>query len=157
MAGNSDPIYSKIGHIDGVFFTNTTTAKATSDGVGTIGTDLLLAFTADATNGSYVRNIRIQAVGSTAATASTATTVRVYICELASGATNASFTAPNTFCIAEIAVASQSTDQTTVATYAIDYPLNVALPAGFTLLLSSHVQQASAAVKLCCTVFGGDY
>ena len=70
MAGNTDPIYSKVGKISGV---EVTAANTKSDGAGTIGTDIFLAFTADATNGSFVRDIKTFLTATTAATATTAT------------------------------------------------------------------------------------
>ena len=56
MPGNNDPIYSRVGAIQGV---GITAANTSSQGGGTIGTDIFLAFQGDATNGSFVREIQI--------------------------------------------------------------------------------------------------
>ena len=128
-------------------------ALTTSDGSGgTIGTNIFLAFTAAAVTGSYVEAVRIVAVSSVAATATAATVVRIYISTQTSGATSTA----NTWCIGEIAMPAITADQTTVATNWQDFPIGFRLPAGYTILVSSHIiNNANTALR--ATVFGGDY
>jgi|SRR5580698_8748180 hypothetical protein len=151
MSGNSQPQFCRQGDISSVLFGGT--ALTTSDGSsGTIGTTMQIAFTADATNGSYVEVIRFLAVASVAATATAATTVRVYVSTIATGSTTTS----NTWLIAEIALPIITADQSTTATNWYDIPLGFRLPAGYTILCSSHIINATN-TSLRAVVFGGDY
>jgi hypothetical protein len=149
MSGNAQPQFTKQGNIGA---TDVTTARTLSDGTGTIGTNLWLAFTADATNGSYVEFARIMGVGSVAATATVATVIRLYVSSLASGATATT----NTHLIAEVALPIITTDQTVTATNAFDVALGFRLPAGWTILASTHIVNA-ASTTWRVIVFGGDY
>jgi hypothetical protein len=150
MAANTAPIWSLSPSISGCNFT---VANTNSDGTGTIGTNIFKAFTADATNGSYVSRIRLACVGTTAGTNTTATVLRVYICSVSSGATT-----PGTNCwlFTEIAQAIQTTDSASAATYQPEIPLNFALPAGYTILVSTHVVSVANTFYQ-ATVYGGNY
>lgn len=112
---------------------SSTTANTKNDGTGTIGTDILLAFTAGA-SGSYIERIRIHPVGSTAATATTATVGRVYISTQSSGAT----TNDDTYLWQEKACPAQTTDQTTTATVPIEFDAGFRMKASETILFSMH-------------------
>lgn len=149
MPGNSDPIYSRVGKIGAVAVT---AANTSSQGGGTIGTSIFLAFTADSTNGSFVRDIRFSATASVAATATTATVARIFISSITSGTTTAS----DTHLFAEVALAAQTAAQTTTATYPIVVPLNFALPPGYTILITNHAAPA-ANTQWKAIVTGGDY
>jgi len=149
MAGNNDPIYSKVGSITSVAVT---AANTSSQGGGTIGTDIFLAFTADATNGSFVRDVRMLPTSTAAATNTTATVARVFLSTVSSGATTSS----NTHLIGELALAAQSADNTTSAVYPVVLPLNFALPPGMTILVTNHAAPATNTLwKI--TVTGGSY
>ena len=149
MAANVLAAFTKSGKIGRVELGAVNTK---SDGSGTIGTDLWLAFTADATNGSYVRFVRFLATATVAATAMTPTTLRVFISTAASGAT----TAANTTLWAEVALTGQTADHSTNATFPVDVPMNIWLPAGATILVSNHVV-AAANTKVAALVVAGDY
>lgn len=123
-----------------------------SDGSGTIGTDLWLAFTADATNGSYIRFVRFQPTATTAATAMTPTTLRVFVSSATSGAT----TAANTTLWGEVSLTAQTADHSTNSTWPLDVMCNFWLPAGYTILVSNHVV-AAANTKVKALVVAGDY
>ena len=110
-----------------------TTANVKNDGTGTIGTDMLLIFTAGA-NGAYIDKIRLHPCGTTAATATTASVGRIYLSTKASGAT----TNADTHLWQEVACPSQTTDQTTAATAPIDIPMNIRIEANTTILFSMH-------------------
>ena len=71
MAANTVPIFSKIGVIN--WSTAALATVASPDYTG-VGAQNLLVFTADATQGSFVRSIRLKAIGT-----NVATVARVYI------------------------------------------------------------------------------
>jgi hypothetical protein len=151
MSGNSQPQFTRQGNIGSVLAGGA--ALTTSDGSsGTIGTNIFVAFTADATNGSYVDFLRLLPVASSAGTSTNATTVRIYVSSVATGSTTTS----NTYLIAEQALPIIVADQTTTADSPWDIPLGFRLPAGYTLLVSCHeANAANTAIR--ATVFGGDY
>jgi hypothetical protein len=114
MPANIDPIYSKIADIQ--WITALTAANTAMDGTGTVST----AFTADATNGGYVSKLRIKPLGT-----NVATVMRIFI---NNGSTNA--TAANNVLYGEVTLIAT----TAIATQALneyDYPMNLALPAGY--------------------------
>ncbi len=150
MSGNAQPQFTRQANISSVLVT---AARSTSDGSGgTIGTDMFLAFTADATNGSYVELARIIAVASAAATTTNTTVIRLYISSITSGST----TTANTFLIAEITIPSVSADQAAASINWYDVPLGFRLPAGWTILASTGTANA-ASTAWRVTVVGGDY
>lgn len=151
MAANTNPIYSKQGNAGNASWLSTTTANTKSDGTGTIGTDMLLVFTAGP-DGAFVQKLRAAPSGSTAATATTATVLRVYRSTQSSGAT----TNLNTYRWDEVACPAQTTDQTTTATNVIEIPFGFALAANETILVSMH---HAAAANTCWQfhVIGGNY
>lgn len=114
---------------------NGATANTKSDGTGTIGTDLFKAFTAGA-QGSLVKRVRFNPVASVAATGLSATVLRLFLSSKTSGATSPGV---DTWLVAEIAAAVQTADQTVTATFSLEIPLNLVVPAGYTLLVSSHI------------------
>jgi hypothetical protein len=130
---------------------NGTTANTKNDGSGTIGTDILLAYTAGA-SGAYIDRIRLHPVGTTAATATTATVGRIYISSITSGATANT----NTHLWQEVACPSQTTDQTTTATVPIDIPMGIRIQASYTILFSMH-HVAAASTMWEVTVIATDY
>lgn len=150
MAGNNDPIYSRVGALGTPLAI--TAANTSSQGGGTIGTDIFNIFTADATNGSFVREVRMSATASTAATATTATVARIFLSTQSTGAT----TSANTHLIAELALAAQTADQTTSATYPVIYPLNIPVPPGFSILVTNHAAPATNTAWKVMAV-GGNY
>lgn len=148
MPANTDPIYTKRGDIQAIAVT---AANTSSQGGGTVGTDIFLAFVADATNGSFVREVRWSLAESTIGTASTATVGRVFISSVSSGTTTSS----NTHLLQEVALASQ-TPSSTAAGVPIVVPLNLMLPAGFAILVTNHAAPA-ASTHWKAIVIGGDY
>ena len=152
MAQNTSPIFVLTPSIGTpVTFTSSTTANTKSDGTGTIGTDILKAFTAGS-NGSYVSSVRFSPAASAAATATAATTLRVFLSNKTSGST----TNADTWLFQEIAAAAQTADQTTTATYYLEVPINRIIPASYTILVSSHIA-LNANTMWQAIVFGGDY
>lgn len=148
MAGNATPQFTKNGNVGAVAIT---AANTKSDGAGTIGTDIFKAFTAGA-DGAYVDFVRFMAYATTAATTTTATVGRVFISSQTSGATTVS----NTWLVGEVPLPAVSADATTTAVNAIDFPLGFRIPAGYTILVTTHHTPAASSGQL-ATVFGGDY
>jgi hypothetical protein len=151
MAQNTSPIFVLTPNIGTATITSSTTANTKSDGTGTIGTDILKAFTAGS-NGAYVSSIRFNPNASSASTATAATTLRVFISNKTSGGT----TNTDTWLFQEIAAAAQTADVSTTATYYLEIPINRIIPASYTILVSTHVA-ANANTTWQAVVFGGDY
>ena len=149
MSGNTNPIFSKVGKIGS---TTLTAANVKSDGSGSIGTDMFLAFQADITNGSYVQKIRFIATATAAATATTATTLRIYISTVDTGAASSA----NTYLWSELSVPSVSADHSTNSTNYYEMPMGFALPPDNTILVTTHLAPA-ASTAWRATVIGGDY
>ena len=140
MAGNATPIYSRVGAIS---LGSAITAVVT-DYLGT-GTNNVVAFTADATNGGFIQRIRFKAAGTNAVSVA-----RIY---LNNGSTNT--TASNNTFYGEISLPA-TTASTTAATVDVDYPLNIALPPGYRIVIgiSATTTLASGWVP---TVIAGAY
>ena len=149
-AMNVDPIFSKAGSINGIATGGT--ANTSSSGTGTIATDIYKVFTADATNGSYVARIILMPVATVAATATTATTIRIFISNKTSGAT----TQADTWLIREVAAAAQTADHSTSPVNPIEVVLGFMLPASYTILVAHHVINA-ANTSWTATVIAGNY
>lgn len=151
---NNDPIYSKVGAIGAV---RVATLNQKSDGAGTIGTDMFLAFSADSTNGSYVQRVRFSVCNSAAGTAatSTATVGRVYISTVNSGSTTSS----NTHLWGEVSIPSLSTDGDAGNNPlpSFEVPLNFALPPNYYILVSIGTASVAANTEFKAIVIAGNY
>lgn len=150
MPANISPIYpltpnTPVGKVVGA------SANTKSDGSGTIGTDIILIFTAGA-NGSYIESVRFIPTASTAATATSATTLRLFLSSQTSGAT----TNANTSLLAEITAAAQTADHSTTAISFFEIALNKKIQANYTLLASAHVVNAANTAWV-AVAFGGDF
>jgi len=122
MVANTNPIYSRTADIQ--WITGITAANTNAD--LTAGTSYLV-FTADATEGGFVREVRIKA---NPANNTAATVARLW---MNNGATLA--TAANSALIAELAIPA-TTASNTVAQPDFSIPVNMALPAGYRLYLT---------------------
>lgn len=149
MAANTQPLFSLSPNMGQISIT-TASANTSSAGGGTIATDIFKAFTAGA-NGSFVQKIRFMSVA-TAPTTGVATTLRVFISSITSGAT----TAANTFLFGEVSVPAIASDSTTNATNYYDFVMNCAINANYTILVTQHVAQTTNQ-NWVCTVLGGNY
>jgi hypothetical protein len=149
MAGaNTDPPWTRAAGFGPIAVT---AANTSSQGGGTIATDIFLAFTADATNGSYISRVEWILGESTIATTSTGTVGRIFISTQTSGAT----TSANTHLWREVALIAQ-TPSSTLAGVPIIVPANFWLKAGQTILVTNHAAPA-ANTHWKAMVFGGDY
>jgi hypothetical protein len=149
MPANTDPIFTRIGMKGSVLVT---AANTSSQGGGTIGTDIFLAATCDATNGSFIQRVRWIPTA-TAATTTTATVGRVFLSTVASGAT----TSANTWLWQEVALAPIAADNATASVIFFDIVLGFAIPSGTqTILVTNHAAPA-ANTAWRAVVIGGDY
>lgn len=144
MPGNADPIYSRRGQVaaNGTTGMATSITTATGDYTGASANHVLV-FTADATNGSFVQRLRFKALGT-----NTASVARIY---LNNGSANT--TAANNSFYGELSLPA-TTAINTAATIDIDYPMNVALPAGFRIYVGVATTVAAGWVV---TPVAGDY
>ena len=142
MAMNTIPVFTKSPKIEfgTVIAANANTAL---DGTGTVTT----VFTANATEGSFVMNLKVKA-GNTTAT-SAAGVLRVWI---NNGSSNAVST--NNTLIAEY-VLSANTASATANTLNYDFPLNFMMPAGYKINVTVSTMAASSIWAFTC--FGADY
>ena len=148
MPGNSDPLFIRVGKNTSVLVT---AANTSSQGGGTVGTDIFLAFTADATNGSFVRRVEWIPTATTPTT-TTATVGRVFLSSVSSGAT----TSANTRLLTEVVLPATGADQTSGAAFPIAIPLDMPLAPGETILVTNHAAPAAGSAWR-ANVFGGDY
>lgn len=147
MPANNAPIFTGTPRTSSVRISAATTA---SDGTGTVGTNMYLAFTPGA-NGSYLQRVRFSLSESTMSTASAAATLRVGIASTNTG----TLTTGNYFLYQEINAATQ-TPTTTTSSYPIDIPLNFAIPSNQYVMVSTSVA-VTANTAWVATVIGGDY
>lgn len=152
MAQNKNPIYTETPQVTGSVWTSSMTGNADSDGTGTIGTDMLVAITGDATDGSYITKLRFTPSASTPSTATSATVIKVFYSTVSSGATART----DTFLLGEFAVAAQTADAPTTGTNFLEFPINAAIPANATILWCMHAA-AAANTSWQCVAFGGAY
>jgi hypothetical protein len=128
MAGNSDPIYSKVGDIQwsgtSALFTSAMTAGNVSSYDGT-DANVKQIFSADATNGGFVQRVRAKCCGLTGTSA--ASVLRIWI---NNGSTNA--TAVNNVLVGEVGLPAVA-NTIVAATPDVELTLNIALPAGYKL------------------------
>lgn len=128
MAANTLPIFSKAPAINaGAATHQVLVAAAMTASTSFTGTDAnaVLAFTADATNGSFVQKIRFKWYNTNGSGNSTATVARIWI-----NNGSAVGTATNNTLVGEVTLPVQTYSQS-AATNDIDYPMNIALPAGY--------------------------
>lgn len=151
MTAGTTPIFTLTPNIGRATWSNSTTANTKNDGTGTIGTDILKAYTAGV-NGAFISKVRLVPCGSTASTLTTATVARVYISSITSSTT----TNTDTYRWDEVVCAAQTTDQATVGTSIIEIPFGIAIPAGYTILFSMHAAAAANTVWQ-CHVIANDY
>lgn len=138
MAGNSTPLYSKVA--DWQWVTGITAANTTKD--LTSGTSYLV-FTADATNGGYVKKLRIRHLGT-----NVATVMRVFI-----NNGSATTTAANNILFDEIGIAANTVSETS-ASILFELPINEALPPGYKIYVTIGT---AVAAGLAATAVAGKY
>lgn len=143
MAGpNSEPIYSRVADIQwAIAMTAAQNALDLTSGTS------YLAFTADATNGGYVRELRVKASPSQN---TAATVVRIWV---NNGATLA--TAANSALIGELGIPATTTSAANGQPDFV-YPLNFALPPGYKIYLTLGTAPGGTG-QFTGVVIGGKY
>lgn len=141
-APNSEPIFSRVADVQWV--ESIVAANNTID--ITTGTSYL-AFTADSTNGGFVRNARVKV---NPANNTTATVVRFW---LNNGSTTG--TAANSAIIGELGLPATTTSATSPQAD-FDYPLNFAMPPGYRLYVTVGTAPGGSS-EITVAVFGGKY
>jgi hypothetical protein len=137
MAGNTDPIYSRVGDIQ--WATPSATQNQAFDGTGTVAT----VFTADATNGGFVSYVKAKPLGT-----AVVSSLRIF---LNNGSTNA--TAANNTLIGEVTLPAVTIAQN-AANAEVMYPLNIALPAGYKINVAITT---TVAASWAVTAVGGKF
>jgi hypothetical protein len=137
MAGNLSPIFSKIGKIG--FASAITLANTAKDGTGVVD----IVFTADATNGSFLQKLKIRPKGT-----NVASVLRVF---LNNGSVTT--TAANNTLFDEISLPATTLSEV-AALAGFEYPVNLALPAGYRLFVTLGTAVAGG---YAVTGVGGDY
>lgn len=135
MASNISPNFTKNGVFSSVLVT---AANTSSQGGGTIGTDIFKVVTADASNGTYVDRVDFMPTATTPTT-TTATVGRVFISSVTSGAT----TSANTMLYGEVVLPATNADNASTSVAPISVPLGFRLPAGYTILVTNHAAPAA--------------
>lgn len=150
MPANTTPLFVLTPNIGK---TTVTAANVATDGSGTIGTNIFLAFTAGA-NGSRVESITITNAVATATT-SAATRISCYYSTVTSGVTTSS----NTYILNEttLAAGTARSATNTGVTATISFPGGLLMPSGTTILITSSNWTAAANDNLAVVVRGGDY
>lgn len=127
-----------------------TAANTSSQGSGTIGTDIFLTESAGA-NGSFIERIRFSPTA-TVPTTTTATVARVFYSTQSSGITSNT----NTFLLAEVTLPAVSADNASASAPVIDLPLNINIPTGTHILVTNHAAPAANTAWV-ATSIGADY
>jgi len=146
--GNAQPQFTSNGVVGSVLVT---AANTSSQGGGTVATDIWKVITSEATYGTYIERVDFIPTATTPTT-TTATVGRVFISSVTSGAT----TSANTFLIGEVTLPATAADNASTAVNAFSVALGIRLPPGYTILVTNHAAPA-ANTAWRATAFGGDY
>lgn len=136
MPANTSPIYGLTPKIGTANITTTATSTR-NDGVGTVGTNLFLTFTAGA-NGSFIQKIRFFSVASTPTTG-VATVLRAFLATVGTG----TLTASDAALLGELSVPAVPSANATNASSYYDLPINFAIPSGTFIMVSQHTAQTT--------------
>lgn len=134
MPANTSPIFGRAGAVGSVLVT---AANTSSQGGGTIATDIFLLKTLGA-DGTFVRAVRWIPTA-TAPTTTTATVGRVFLSSQSSGAT----TSANTWLLGEITLPAIAADNASTAVPSFDVPIGFAIQTGFSILVTNHAAPAA--------------
>lgn len=149
MPANTDPIYTRSPDIGQAGSVVGSSANTATDGTGA---NSYLVYTADATNGSYVRSIIFKPISTIAATVA-----RVFYCSatgsFTAGTTN---TAANSTILAEVTIAAWTASNTT-ASPQYEVALNIGLPASTKLFVTFGTSTGAGTTGFNPTVIAGKY
>lgn len=121
MPGNTDPIFSRVGSVSTTGTTMSQPVTAAANDFTGAGANNVLVWTADATNGGYIRSIRMKANGTNVASA-----VRFFI---NNGSANTSAT--NNAFYTEAALPATTATATNVTSNDFEVPMFLALDPGY--------------------------
>jgi hypothetical protein len=127
-----------------------TAANTSSQGGGTIGTDIFLAGTIG-DSGTFVDRVRFSPTATTP-TSTTATVARVFYSTQSSGATANT----NTFLLGELTLPVVAADNASASAQVFDLPINMSLPTGYYILVTHHAAPAANTAWV-ATMIGADY
>jgi hypothetical protein len=145
MAANTSPIFTNVPEIS---WAQVTTADTTTDGTGA---NVVLVFTADATDGSYVQQLRFTPRSTSGSTSTSLAVARIYI---NNGSTPG--TASNNILYGELALPVANVN--TSATAGVNTPsfaMALQLPPGYRIYVG--VTAMAANTNWAVTATGGDY
>ena len=149
MPSNRDPIFSAASDVQvgvGVIGPSANTAQ---DGTGA---NITSVWQADATNGGYIERLVFNAVGSPAATV-----LRVFICNVVGAFTaGVSNTMLTTSLFAELTLPAVTLSQTAQSFPAV-VPMDVALPAGYRVLVAFGTSTGAAGTGYAVVPVAGKY
>lgn len=140
MPANTDPIYTRVPDIQ--WIGSMTAANVVRD--MSSGTTYLV-FTADATNGGFIRSVRIKNDG---AANNAATKARIFINNGAVTTTGTNNTLFGEISIPVITVSDS------VSTQDIEFPMSIALPAGYRVYITLGTAPGGSAVLVACAIAG---
>jgi hypothetical protein len=148
MAANTNPIFTLGANVS---FVAVTAANTSSEGGGTVGTTIFLAYT-PGSNGDFLESVVWMPTASSAATTTTGTVGRVFLSTVNSGSTTSS----NTFLIGEVLLPSVTADSSSAPVYPVELVINRKIPSGMYVLVTNHAAPASNSqwIAVC---FGGSY
>jgi len=149
MSANTTPIYTRQADVQLGGAVIGPSANTSTDGTGANITSI---FQAQAQEGGFVREVRLKAVASPAATVA-----RLFVCSVTGAFTpGSSNTAGNTALIAEIALPAITVSQV-AATPDFVIPVNFPLPPGWRLLMTFGTSTGAAGTGYAVTTVGGRY
>lgn len=154
MAGNNDPIYSKVGDIQSTTLTAGTllgpTANTAQDGTGT----LYPIWTADATNGGFLQRLTFESISSVAQSV-----CRIFISNTVPTVTSGALvsnTSLNTWKVYEMSLPSVTSGQTAAAVH-LELPLNMPLPPGYRVSVAFGTSTGISTTGWAIIGIGGKY
>lgn len=127
-----------------------TAANTSSQGGGTIGTDIFLTESTGA-SGTFIERIRFYP-SATTPTTTTATVARVFYSTQSSGTT----TNANTWPLGDITLPAVAADNASASAPVFDLVLNLSLPTGLHILVTNHSAPAANTAWV-ATCMGADY
>jgi hypothetical protein len=154
MAGNSDPIYSRVADIQTDTLAAATllgpTANTAQDGTGTI----YPIYTADATNGGYLQKLMMQSISTVAATV-----MRIFISDTTPTVTSGALvsnTSANTHLIQEFNLPAVTVSQVQASPH-LELMMNMAIPPGYRICVTFGTSTGAGTTGWNVSAIAGKY
>src|SRR5580698_9336765 len=116
MSANTNPVFCLTANVSSVAVT---AANTSSEGGGTVGTSIFLAYS-PGSNGDFLESVLWMPTASTANTSTTGTIGRVFLSTVNTGST----TSANTYLIGEVLLPSVSADSSSAPVYPVELVIN---------------------------------